>query len=239
MRFKSYRLSSIMKKALRIISIIFLGLILILFIGYLILNESKPVGTPSPEADELARRVEQAMNKVAWDTTKTVSWTFRGENNYEWDKEAHVVNVTWGENEVILEPASQSGVVISGENYTAEESTALIKVAWDNFNNDSFWLCAPYKLFDPETERSLVAFKDGRKGLMITYTSGGTTPGDSYVWIVDENYMPVAIKMWVKILPIGGMEFSWENYKTLSSGAMVAQDHWFFGRLNVDISNLK
>ena len=43
-----------MKKALRIISIIFLGLILILFIGYLILNESKPVGPPSPEADELA-----------------------------------------------------------------------------------------------------------------------------------------------------------------------------------------
>ena len=228
-----------MKKALRITSLIFLGFILLLFIGYLLLNESKPEGNPSSEADELARKVERAMNKVAWDSTKTVSWTFRGENHYQWDKEAHVVNVKWGANEVILEPASQSGIVINGENYTAEESAALVKSAWNNFNNDSFWLCAPYKLFDRGTERSLVTLKDGREGLMVTYTSGGSTPGDSYVWILDDNYMPEAIKMWVQILPLGGMEFTWGNYKTLSSGALVAQDHLLFGKMNVNISNIQ
>ncbi len=227
-----------MKKALRIISFLFLGLILILFIGYLALNESKPVGNPSQEADDLARKVELAMNKVAWDSTKTVSWTFRGEHHYDWDKEANVVNVKWGENEVILEPASASGVVMNGENYSAEESQSLIKTAWDYFNNDGFWLSAPYKLFDPGTERSLVTLGDGREGLMVTYTSGGTTPGDSYVWIVDENYKPIAIKMWVQILPLGGMEFTWENYQTLPSGALVAQDHFLFGKMNVDISDL-
>ena len=228
-----------MKKALRIISLIFLGFILLLFVGYMLLNESLPESTPSLEADELARKVEQAMNKVAWDSTKNVNWTFTGEHHYEWDKEAHVVNVKWDDNEVILEPAAASGVVMNGENYSAKESAALIKTAWDYFNNDSFWLAAPYKLFDQGTERSLVTLKDGREGLMVTYTSGGTTPGDSYVWIIDENYMPVAIKMWVSILPIGGMEFTWENYKTLPSGAMVAQDHWLFGRINIEISNLQ
>lgn len=54
-----------MKKALRIISIIFLGFILLLFIGYLALNEGIPEGTPSAEADDLARKVELAMNKAA------------------------------------------------------------------------------------------------------------------------------------------------------------------------------
>ena len=228
-----------MKKALRVVSIIFLSLILVLFIGYISLNESIPEGTPSPEADELARKVEQAMNKAAWDITSQVSWTFKGGHQYVWDKEAHVVNVQWDENEVILEPSSQSGVVINGENYSAAESAALIDTAWDLFNNDSFWLCAPYKLFDPGTERSLVTLKDGREGLMVTYTSGGSTPGDSYIWILDENYMPTAIKMWVSILPIGGMEFTWENYQTLATGAMVAQDHFLFGRVNIDISDLE
>jgi hypothetical protein len=32
--------------------------------------------------------------------------------------------------------------------------------------------------------------QDNQEALMITYASGGSTPGDSYVWFVDQNYMP-------------------------------------------------
>ena len=115
----------------------------------------------------------------------------------------------------------------------------MVDTSWDFFNNDSFWLCAPYKVFDPGTARSIVTLNDGRKGLKITYTSGGTTPGDSYVWILDDNYTPIAVKMWVSILPIGGIEFTWENYIYLSSGAMIAQDHWLYGAVNIDITNVQ
>jgi hypothetical protein len=45
--------------------------------------------------------------------------------------------------------------------------------------------------------------------------------------------------MWVSILPIGGIEFTWENYLTLESGAMIAQDHFLLGAMNVDLSNIK
>ena len=115
----------------------------------------------------------------------------------------------------------------------------MVKTAIDFFNNDSFWLAAPFKAFDPGTERSIVNLKDGRKGLMVTYTSGGTTPGDTYVWILDENDRPTAIKMWVQILPLGGMEFTWENILTLPSGALIAQDHLLYGGMNVNLTNVK
>jgi len=45
--------------------------------------------------------------------------------------------------------------------------------------------------------------------------------------------------MWVGILPVGGIEFTWENYVYLSSGAMIAQDHWLYGAVNIDITNVQ
>lgn len=229
-----------MIKFLRIAGITFLVLILGLFVFYFIQNESLPEGQPSAEADALAERMLTAMNKSAWDSTKSVSWTFRGANTYEWDRVNHEVTVQWSDIEVRLKPDTREGIATKSgaEALSAEDHDRYVKIAWDFFNNDSFWLAAPYKAFDPGTERSIVTCADGRQGLMVTYTSGGTTPGDSYVWILGEDDRPVACKMWVQIIPIGGIEFSWENYKTLPSGAIVAQDHIALGLLNVDLTNL-
>lgn len=228
-----------MKKTLRIVSIIFLSLIVILFIVFLILDEKLLEGQQGPEADIMAEQMMAALNKEAWDNTTQVSWTFKGIHHYEWDRVEHVVKVSWDDHEVLLRPDTKTGVVSGNQALTDQETEDLITKAWDFFNNDSFWLCAPFKVFDPGTERSIVILKDGRKGLKVTYTSGGTTPGDSYVWILGDDYKPIAIKMWVSILPIGGMKFTWENYLTLSSGAMIAQDHWLYGNVNIDISQVK
>ncbi len=73
---------------------------------------------------------------------------------------------------------------------------------------------------------------------MVSYTSGGVTPGDSYLWILDENGLPESWKMWVKIIPVGGMEFTWEKWTELSTGAKVATYH-HHKLLDLDISNLK
>lgn len=232
-------LSSTMKKAFRIASLIFLGFILLLFVFYLVKNERLPEGTPSTEADELAMKMMKSLNYEAWENTPEVSWTFKGIHSYQWDKMEHVVSVKWDDHEVILRPADKSGIVQNGENYSSQEIEQMINTSWDYFNNDSFWLCAPFKAFDPGTERSIVTLKDGRQGLKVTYTYGGSTPGDSYVWILDENNRPTSIKMWVSILPLGGMEFTWENYKTLESGASIAQDHLLYSSVNIELSDIK
>ena len=229
-----------MKKTFRIVSIVFLSLILLLFIGYLLMNEKLPEGEATPEANIMAEKMTEALNIAAWNETKNVSWTFRGTHHYEWDREAHVVKVKWDDHEVMLSPNTQSGVITSSANeYTPAQFEEIVDTALEFFNNDSFWLYAPFKVFDPGVQRSVVTFKDGTNGLKVTYTSGGSTPGDSYVWILGDDYKPVAVKMWAAILPLGGMEFTWENYKTLPSGAMIAQDHLFMGAMNIEVTNIQ
>jgi hypothetical protein len=60
---------------------------------------------------------------------------------------------------------------------------------------------------------------------LVTYKSGGVTPGDSYLWKADAEGLPLSVQMWVKIIPIGGLEFGWDNWQELPSGAMIGSRH--------------
>ncbi len=227
------------KKILKWTAIVIGVIVLGLFIFGWLKNEKVPSGSPSAEADALANKVLATIDYAAWDSTSYVQWSFPGGHDYLWNKDTDMVRVKWKNNEVklhtktVLGKAFQDGTEVQGE--TADE---LIQTAWGYFCNDSFWLNAPAKVFDPGTSRSLVTLKDGREGLMIRYESGGVTPGDSYVWILDENGLPTAWKMWVKIIPVGGTELSWENWTTLSTGAKISQTHKSAGP-TLELTNVK
>ncbi len=191
------------------------GLALVLFVAWLVLDEPEPQGASGKEADLLAQAMMQSVNKHAWDSIKLISWNYKGLRKFSWDKENHRCMVRWDDNLVKIDLNKISGRVYSeGQPLEGPKADKTIKLAWDYFNNDSFWLNPVVKAFDPGTSRSLVTLSDGRKGLKIHYASGGTTPGDSYVWILDQNNRPVAWKMWVKILPFDGLEATWEDWVT-------------------------
>ncbi len=215
-----------MRKALKWILGIFLILFLVASIGFLVFNEAKPTGVMGPQAEALADKMLAATNKAAWDTTQTISWDFAGRNQYKWNKALDSVEVTSGDVLVKLHTKTVTGIAYrNGELVSGSEAEKLIKAAWSNFCNDSFWLAAPYKIRDPGTSRSLVKLPNGENALLVSYDSGGVTPGDNYLWMLDESGLPTAWKMWVNIIPIGGIEATWENYKTLPSGAVIAQTH--------------
>ncbi|MEM9822376.1 MAG: hypothetical protein AAF985_14945 [Bacteroidota bacterium] len=228
-----------MKKVLKIL-LGFIGLIIAVgFVSYLVFNESEPQGDRPEEADQLAQKMMAAVNKPAWDTTHYVQWTFKGMHDFVWDKQRHLVKVSWEDMEVLVDLKTVKGQAYkNGQALAGAENEAMVKEAWKFFCNDSFWLNAVVKAFDPGTERSLVDLPNGQTALKVHYGQGGVTPGDAYLWMLDETGLPSSWKMWVEIIPVGGLEFSWEKWETLSTGAKIATFHTS-KVLDLDISNLK
>ncbi len=214
-----------MKKFLKITAFTILILISAL-LGFLYFT-SKPLpeGQQGVKAEELTDKIQAAINQKAWDTTAAVSFTFKGNHHYLWDKKRNLVQVKWDSKKVLYNNQTLEGVAYENDKkLTDSQKIAAIKKANDYFNNDSFWLIAPFKLRDAGTTRSIV-MQDNQEALMITYSSGGSTPGDSYVWSVDQNYMPKAWRMWVSIIPVGGLEASWEDWKTFQNNLKIATSH--------------
>ena len=220
-----------LKKTFKIIAglVIFFTLPSLLFFGFVYFkyNEDLPQGKQSQKAEALAQSMLNALDYEAYKNTNYIEWTFKNKHHYKWQKNEGTCVVYWKEYKIDLDlnNPSESKAYVHNFEVGGEQANELINEATNYFNNDSFWLVAPYKVFDKGTKRFVVHTESGEEGLMVTYTSGGTTPGDSYVWILDKDNKPTKFKMWVDILPIGGLEASWTDWTTTESGAQLPTFH--------------
>lgn len=210
----------------------FIGILaLVLAIGYGVLyylyNEPLPTGESGPEADALAYIMLDALNYKNYNNTNVLEWSFRGDHYYKWDRRKEIVSVSWDDITVHLDliTPSSSKATINNSSASYEKTKDLIEKAQSYFNNDSFWLVAPFKVFDHGTERYLVDLKDGSEALLVTYTQGGDTPGDSYMWIIEPSGKPKSFKLWTKIIPIGGVEATWQDWTKTESGVFLPTLH--------------
>lgn len=201
----------------------------VLIIVVITLSKPLPKGETGPSADALARSIETAIHKDAWDRTQAVTWLFGGRNHHLWDRQRMYSRVRFGDAEVLVNLTTKRGLAFrKGAPQGGAERDKLVQKAYAAWINDSFWLNPLAKLFDDGVTRSRVAKSDGPgsgDSLLITYASGGLTPGDSYQWLLDANHLPVANSMWVSILPVKGLTFSYEDWITLSTGALISTRH--------------
>lgn len=189
-------------------------------------------------ADQVARNIEVAINKEKWDRTKWIQWTFPGPRNYLWDRERNYLETDWDHYRVVMDLNTKKGLAYSNDTLLFEgDLRSILDKAWSNFCNDAFWLNAPAKLFDPGTKRSLVTREDTLR-LKVEYTSGGVTPGDYYLWNFDQNYLPTSFEMYVSVISEPGVLATWERWKKLESGAMIAPKHTI-GSKDLTLSNIK
>ena len=210
-------------KILKFLGAIVLTLIIAISVFYFANYENIPEGKQGAEADLLANKMLKAINHEAFKSTELVEWSFRNQHFYKWYQQEDKVEVSWDKNKVVLYTKSPEKSTVSVDGIMVKDPS-LLKTAINYFNNDSFWLIAPHKVLDNGVERRIVNYKN-KDALLITYTSGGDTPGDSYLWILDENGFPTDYKMWTQIIPIGGVSATWSDWKTTNAGFKLPTKH--------------
>jgi hypothetical protein len=181
---------------------------------------ARPTGEDGEDAEALADRMLLALNAPAWEQTGAIRFRMPGRPPLLWDRARGYVEATYDDGRVLLELETRRAVVVRGDE-VSPASAAVAENVYATWANDSFWLLAPLKVRDPGTRRSVVEL-DGKRQLLVEYGAGGVTPGDAYLWELDDESRPVAWRMWVQVLPVGGLRVGWEDYSTLSTGAVVA-----------------
>ena len=217
----------IFKIVVGLIAFLTIPTLLLFGVLYLKYDEQLPTGLKGQEADQLATKMLTALDYEAYKNTNYIEWTFKRSHHYKWKKNESTCMVYWEDYNINLnlKTPKESKAYVHSFEVQGKQATELIEKATNYFNNDSFWVVAPYKVFDQGTERSIVTLDNGNKGLLVTYTSGGTTPGDSYLWHLDATGKPISFQMWVDILPIDGLDASWSDWTTTESGAQLPTFH--------------
>jgi hypothetical protein len=218
----------LLRRLLKLLGVLVLLLVAAVLILMVIVRRPRPHDAPGPAADDAARAVERAVRRDDWERTGAVRWRFAGgRHRLLWDRRRGLVRVEWGEQLALVELRTVTGAVFRAGQPVRDEKA--IQRAYAIFCNDMFWLNPLVKLFDDGVTRSLIDTDEG-KALLVSYSSGGVTPGDAYLWILGPDGLPKAWRMWVSVLPgFGGARITWEGWQELATGARVSTVHRALG----------
>ena len=183
-------------------------------------------GDTDQKAEEIIDDMWLAINARAWFKAEGVEWTFRNSRHYVWHKRLGRVKVDLNESiSVYIDtPTGRGRAFKLGQPLDVLTEAKYVVKSIKHFNNDSFWLAAPFKTRDRGTQRSLVSDQEG-EGVLVYYKSGGTTPGDRYLWRLDTDHKPRSWQLWVQLIPLKGMTFTWEDWRLTSSGVLISHLH--------------
>lgn len=85
--------------------------------------------------------------------------------------------------------APEGAVFINGTPLDSAATRERLTEAYERHLNDSYWLLAPLKLFDPGVHRALApdSARDGTEVLALSFEDVGMTPGDHYWMSADST----------------------------------------------------
>ena len=196
---------------------------------------SLPVGQPGEAAEKLAQKMIKAADYDKWQNTAAVTFLFRGDDRVFWDKKRKLIEVQFKNKTVQFSELSGKSICLEGERRLLDECGELTQAAVKRFYNHTFWLNPVFHIQSPGAERALVE----NEKLLVSFKSGGSTPGDSYLFTADEEGKVADMRMWVSILTIKGMRAVFSDYRTTETGVRIAYHHKLSGIVSVDLSEVK
>lgn len=150
-----------------------------------------------PRAIVVADRVMEALGgRAAWDATRCLQWRFAGKRTHCWDRVTGDYRLDEGGRSVLMNLATGQGRVFEGGVevlHDDDKCRDVLDRAYKVWVNDSYWLCAPYKLKDSGvriTLRGEDALEDGRPAdvLRLEFAGVGVTPDNAYeLWVARES----------------------------------------------------
>ena len=196
---------------------------------------SLPVGQAGEAAEKLAQKMIKAADYDKWQNTAAVAFVFRGDDRVFWDKKRKLIELQFKKKTVQFSELSGKSLCLEGERRLLDECGELTQAAVKRFYNHTFWLNPVFHIQSPGAERALVE----NDKLLVSFKSGGSTPGDSYLFTADEEGKVADMRMWVSILTIKGMRAVFSDYRTTETGVRVAHHHKLSGLVSVDLSEVK
>lgn len=194
--------------------------------GFAELPDANSTGTGEEEtADELAREVADRtgdpgeLEKLAFTFVVEVDSARKVQRRHIWRPGEGKLEVQRGDDTIQFEHlaahnptelARNPGRHVDAWNSIAPEADPeRAAEAWSWFINDSYWLLAPAKLFDPGVDRRL----DEQGRLVLTFGDVGLTPDDRYALTVDRERGVVT--SWEFDLQDGQSgRFRWTDYRS-------------------------
>ena len=184
-------------------------------------------------ADTLALRVYEASGgPAAWHSLSYLRFNFTVARGGERQRTVrHFWDRRTGDYRVEQRgPGAESYVVLfnvntregqgywQGDTLEAKSNTEQLEDAYRRFINDTYWLLAPFKLFDPGVNRTYApdSSDEATEALHLSFGDVGLTPGDQYWLFIDKG--TGRLVRWTYVLESDGPEtpprsFVWDDYE--------------------------
>ncbi len=200
--------------------------------------------------DAVARELVQALGGQApWEKTRQLRFDFvvesegkrAAEFRHLWDRytgdyRLYGADKSGAPYAVYFNVNTRDGTTLrNGRPVGGEEKKQLLETAYGRFINDTYWLLAPWKVFDPGVVREYAGEKAGPDGALcdvirLSFEGVGLTPKDVYwLWVTREGRRMV---QWEYVL--GGAQEDkttalWKDWRTFS-GVSLSLDRAFVAR---------
>ena len=213
------------------------------FLGLLLLSAvSAPAAERDAKADKIGREMIDALGgQSAWEKARELKFDFvvqnegkvAGRRSHVWDRYTGDYRMTGTDQSgapyaVYFNVNTKQGkAYVNGKPVEGEEADKLLKSAYARYINDTYWLLAPWKVFDPGVVLTYEGEKPCPAGgtcdvLKLSFGENvGMTPKDVYwLWVTRDGRNMVQWQYILKGADEPPTTVQWNNWQKVSGMAL-------------------